>query len=1236
MAATIKTNGNLVEVNDDDDGGQEQNGHSVSETEAKDGIQKNRGRKRGLEETSGSTGTATKSQEKKNKPVDRQKQAVSREEEKTMTTIVALSSDDENNAVINRKEDKKKRWYPKRSTRIDGFSYAIFNLEDDVEEDVGKKTQQRSTSKKEKMGEEEQDKSIRKKRQLSAPKKEKTGEGKQDKISQAASSSSKNDGTRPRCAARHMVSDENGNLVYVQSEMCHQCQRNDKGHVVRCQKCTTKRYCQPCMETWYPNMTEEMFAESCPVCLDKCNCKSCLRNVHPKVKQKINYRPTDDQKVRYSLYILHLLFPILERLNKEQVNEKEIESKIQVTAVKHRYLTCIEAALLANMTSAFNVAGNCVMETFKETKKKLSMNMKIQVLHTYMGGEPRHVKKAAVRRKKGHYTPKKKQTHEWKSLDDGRIPCPPKSMGGCGRGVLELIHIKPIYTVSKLLEKSEKLLKMQKLDDDMRDMSEKWCSCSDGGDEKLRKAASRENSEDNYLYSPRAIDIQSGDLKHFQWHWSKGEPVIVSNVLETTLGLSWEPMVMWRAFRQISNTKHDQLLDVSALNCLDWCEIDVNVRNFFNWYLEGKNDEEGWPQLLKLKDWPPSNLFEERLPRHGVEFISSLPFKEYTHPRDGYLNLAVKLPEGSCKTDMGPKTYIAYGVAQELGRGDSLTKLHCDMSDVVNVLTHTAATVTPYPEELKKINKLKKKHKAQDDKELYGLDKNSCEKTSGRVNDQQNKKSWHESECCSSDQSDGFDLGDGGALWDIFRREDTPKLEEYLKKHCREFRHAFCLPLQQVIHPIHDQTFYLTMDHKRKLKEEFGIEAWSFVQKVGDAVLIPAGCPHQVRNLKSCIKVALEFVSPEHVGECIRLTEDFRLLPQNHKAKEDKLEVKKMALYAVEAAVNDLEKFMPKNSQHPEDYQDYPNPQYDESSQCISNHDKVPVIEDQTLQNSENSATAEVGLEIDCESLQTSQNIENGDTCKVGSQINCENVKTSQSIENHAGGEMRLEMDCEGLQTSQNIDKVTGKVGLKIDGDTIPSHSEHEVGKEESGGDTERSNSGGSVIPPITHTTFFLPENVQTSQNTENGVRGEVGLQIDCGITPSHSEHEVCNEESGGNTERLRNSEEGGHSAHSNLKVPNSGVSTIPPTSRDTSKMNGQGKDISQPHDFVAELHAMRVTRDNEVQVMRRRLDLEEKKEERKAKKMHQMQLNTLLAKEHLSPEEDDIKRHLLAMLYGN
>lgn len=42
---------------------------------------------------------------------------------------------------------------------------------------------------------------------------------------------------------------------------------------------------------------------------------------------------------------------------------------------------------------------------------------------------------------------------------------------------------------------------------------------------------------------------------------------------------------------------------------------------------------------------------------------------------------------------------------------------------------------------------------------------------------------------------------------------------------------------------------------------------------------------------QSCTKVALDFVSPENVSECTRLTQEFRLLPQFHKSKQDILEV---------------------------------------------------------------------------------------------------------------------------------------------------------------------------------------------------------------------------------------------------------------------------------------------------------------------------------------------------------
>ena len=113
-------------------------------------------------------------------------------------------------------------------------------------------------------------------------------------------------------------------------------------------------------------------------------------------------------------------------------------------------------------------------------------------------------------------------------------------------------------------------------------------------------------------------------------------------------------------------------------------QVEINIHRFFKGYTTGRTHARThWPVMLKLKDWPPSSSFDKRLPRHGAEFISALPFREYTDPRYGPLNLAAKLPAGVLKPDLGPKSYIAYGFYKELGRGDSVTKLHCDISDAV-------------------------------------------------------------------------------------------------------------------------------------------------------------------------------------------------------------------------------------------------------------------------------------------------------------------------------------------------------------------------------------------------------------------------------------------------------------------------------------------------------------------------------------------------------------------------
>ncbi|KAK8470680.1 hypothetical protein PHAVU_003G031500 [Phaseolus vulgaris] len=759
---------------------------------------------------------------------------------------------------------------------------------------------------------------------------------------------------------------------------CHQCKRNDKGRVVRCSTCNKKRFCLFCLRSWYPHLKEEDIAEACPVCRGNCNCKACLSSVG-LINQMKKATMKKGEKVEVSLYLLQVLLPFIRQLDEEHMIENETEAKIQGLSVSELNIVKADFSLQERVycdnckTSIFDYHRSCTKCSFDlcliccrelRSGQLVGGAEPIELEFVWQGRGYLHAEKAIEKVEQIESNAgAKPEVHEWSrsgwhSHSNGSIPCP-KVNDKCNHGFLELRSILGQHFISELVCKGKELLQAYKIQNVFKP-SDSFCSClgldrnTDVRNSNMRKAASRDNLADNYLYCPKAVDLQDKDLKHFQWHWEKGEPVIVSNVLECTSGLSWEPLVMWRALRhKTSASKRGQHLDVETLDCLDWCEGGINIHQFFTGYTEGRMDWLGWPQILKLKDWPPSNLFEEQLPRHFVEFISSLPFKEYTDPLIGALNLSVKLPDDCLKPDMGPKSYIAYGFPPELGRGDSVTKIHCDMSDAVNVLTHIAE-VKLNSKQLTAIEKLKQKHFEQDRRELFGDDHGGETNTdmltnsSSIINALDNQNSVqvmeHEGGLCDLKEVDHFHQsgyneiatakedgllceleevkeeiklengllfgGDAseGALWDIFRRQDVSKLQEYLKKHFREFRHVHCCPLKQVIHPIHDQTFYLTMEHKRKLKEEYGIEPWTFIQKLGDAVFIPAGCPHQVRNLKSCIKVALDFVSPENVGECFRLTEEFRTLPINHKSTEDKLEVKKMTVFAIQDVVEKLEK----------------------------------------------------------------------------------------------------------------------------------------------------------------------------------------------------------------------------------------------------------------------------------------------------------------------------------------
>ncbi|XP_065852548.1 E3 ubiquitin-protein ligase JMJ24-like isoform X2 [Euphorbia lathyris] len=724
-------------------------------------------------------------------------------------------------------------------------------------------------------------------------------------------------------------------------QVCHQCRRSDKNRVIWCRRCDRRGFCENCISAWFPDISLEEIEKLCPACRGLCNCKVCLRGDN---MVRIREIPVLD-KLQYLYCLLSSVLPVVKKIHNEQCSEVELEKKLRGNDID-----LVRAKLNADEQMCCNICRIPIIDYHRHCANcsydlclHCCQDLREAAAENQMGWRSRDKDSVFQQAKEPRLRFNLSEKYpDWKVNRDGSIPCPPKAYGGCNYTSLNLNRIFKMNWVAKLVKNVEEMVSGCKV----HDVS--ILPKTELNDSSLCQCAHREDNDDNFLYCTSSEDLKAKGISIFRKHWANGEPVIVKHVFDSSSISSWDPMAIWRGIRETSDEKmKDENRMVKAIDCFNWTEVDIELDQFIKGYSEGRISEDGSLEMLKLKDWPSPSASEEFLLYQRPEFISKLPLLEYIHSRLGLLNVAAKLPHYSLQNDAGPKIYISYGTNKEIGRGDSVTNLHIKMRDMVYLLVHThevrskrfkdngfltqenglddgrlprlsnsaydtqhdRPTGTDMDERMVEDQRVGTSTRFREDNmvEDQGVETNTrIEEDDERMEDQ---KLWKDAENTSHP----------GVRWDVFRRQDAPKLIKYLQKHYKDLGKPDNLGNNFVTHSLCDGTVFLNGYHLANLKEEFGVEPWSFEQYLGQAIFIPAGCPFQVRNLQSIVQLGLDFLSPESVGEAARLAEEIRCLPNDHEAKLQVLEVRqsqfslkvgKISLYAASSAIKEIQKLV--------------------------------------------------------------------------------------------------------------------------------------------------------------------------------------------------------------------------------------------------------------------------------------------------------------------------------------
>ncbi|CAD5328614.1 unnamed protein product [Arabidopsis thaliana] len=666
-----------------------------------------------------------------------------------------------------------------------------------------------------------------------------------------------------------------GDLVNGRKEKkmrCHWCGTRGFGDLISCLSCEREFFCIDCIEKRNKGSKEEV-EKKCPVCRGSCRCKVCsvTNSGVTECKDSQSVR-SDIDRVLHLHYAVCMLLPVLKEINAE--HKVEVENDAEKKEGNPAEPQIHSSELTSDDRQPCNGRDFAVVDLQRMCTRSSSVLRLNSDQDQSQGSLSRKV--GSVKCSNGIKSPK---------------VCKRKEVKGCSNNLF--LSLFPLELTSKLEISAEEVVSCYELPEIL----------------------------DKYSGCPFCIGMEtqsSSSDSHLKEASKTREDGTVRSVIKSGSSLNWDPVALFCHYLMNRNSKTGNTTD-----CMDWFEVEIGVKQFFLGSLRGKAETNTCQERLKLEGWLSSSLFKEQFPNHYAEILNILPISHYMDPKHGLLNIAANLPDTVQPPDFGPCLNISYRSGEEYAQPDSVKKLGfetCDMVDILLYVTETPVStnqICRIRKLMKNIGRVRSKNPAKGRESRFNKGKKR-----DRLDDYSSSDSESSQHClgakCRGSEFEGEERescnysceeeslsNTYGAQWDVFQKQDVSKLLEYIKNHSLELE-SIDSSKKKVSHPLLEQSYYLDEYHKARLKEEFDVEPWSFDQCVGEAVILPAGCPYQIRKNKSCVNAVLKFLSPEHVSESIKRVKELNQLPQSVKSKANKIEVKKMAIHKISEAVKEI------------------------------------------------------------------------------------------------------------------------------------------------------------------------------------------------------------------------------------------------------------------------------------------------------------------------------------------